>query len=94
MPVSHEGRKRREPSPTIIESYAAVADSKNRIKLLRSKAKYFRVTHLSNGSFFIEPRASVPTRPRIDKIECVKTPRGARSLMRRLGAALDRLSVP
>ena len=43
----------------VVRKYDAAADSKHRISLRQSKARYFHVTEVSNGSYLIEPRVLV-----------------------------------
>jgi hypothetical protein len=52
--------KKRRNSPTVVAEYDVAADAKRRISLRHSKAKYFRVISLSNGSYLLEPRVLVP----------------------------------
>jgi hypothetical protein len=43
----------------VIRHYDVAADAKNRISLRQSKAKYFHVKALSDGSYLLEPRVLV-----------------------------------
>ncbi len=44
----------------VVEEYDTSADSKKRISLRGTQAKYFHVKALSNGSYLLEPRVLVP----------------------------------
>ncbi len=56
MPTALE---RKKAKPTVVDEYDVAADAKKRISLRRAKTKYFRVTALSNGAYFLEPRVLV-----------------------------------
>ena len=51
--------ERKAQKPIVVEEYDVAADAKKRISLRRTKAKYFRVTALSNGPFLLQPRVLV-----------------------------------
>ena len=78
-------------APRIVAAYDIAADAKKRISLRRAGAKYFHVKAFSNGSYLLEPRALVPMKVRIDRIEVVQPSPRVRPLMRQLGRVLDRL---
>jgi hypothetical protein len=59
--VSSNPTPKRKGRVTIVQEYDSAADAKSRISLRGSKAKYFRVKALSNGSYLLEPRVLVPT---------------------------------
>ncbi len=46
----------------VVEEYDTSADSKKRISLRGTQAKYFHVKALSNGSYLLVPRDAVPAR--------------------------------
>ena len=81
----------RSATPTVVDAYDVAADAKKRISLRKTKAKYFHVLALSNGSYFLEPRTLVPLKIRIDQVEAVPSPARLRPLMQQLGQALDQL---
>jgi hypothetical protein len=83
--------KKPSAAPTVVDAYDIAADAKKRISLRKAGAKYFHVVALSNGSYILQPRALVPLKLRIDKVEAVQPPKGIRPLMRQIGQALDRL---
>jgi hypothetical protein len=59
MPITVLNPNRKRKAVSVLQHYLASADAKNRISLRGSKAKYFEVKALSNGSYMLEPRVLI-----------------------------------
>lgn len=84
-------KRKKNNDPVVVEAYDIAADAKKRISLRKARSKYFHVSALSNGSYYLEPRTLVPMNIRVEKIEAVEPPGHLKKLMEQFGQALDKL---
>ena len=60
MPATTSKRSSAKKKISVVQNYDVAADAKNRVSLRGTKAKYYNVKALSNGSYLLEPRVLLP----------------------------------